>query len=175
MSDRQSVSMFGIETVEDYLSFCEEAVKVLSEDQASVLKGFTSVLALNHFPDWLQYKLSIEDRVALALSSTKPAEKVIDDFEKLNSDLKLVRSLANGFKHLRKIDRTGKIEGYGKGPYGIGPYGTSYLLVDLGEDKGASDRWVVGLDLCQRVLKWWEKTLFPILKNEGDEEIRQND
>ena len=175
MVDRQSVSLFGVESVGDYLRLCEGAVAALSEDQASVLKGFTSILALNHFSDWLRYKLSADERTTLGLTSNKPGDTVIDDFESLNGDLKLVRSLANGFKHLRPIDPTSKIEGYGLVPYGVGPYGSPYLLIDLGDDKEPGDRWVVGVDLCQRVLKWWSETLCPILPDTNDGGIEKND
>ena len=167
MNNRQSNSVFGITTIAEYLAFSEEAVHAFSDVQANVVRGFSAVLALNHVPDWLQYKLTVEQRKILLLKSARQGDEVKTEFESKNADLTMIRKLANGFKHLSPTDPTGKIKGYGNGPFGVGPFGTPYLSIDLGQDKAPSDRWVVGLDLCQRVLKWWAGELRPALPNSG--------
>ena len=164
---RSSTQLFGVDTVSDYIALCSEAVGDLKRQQDSVLKGFSAILALNHLPDWLRYKLSEAERQKLGLPTQSINEPVNDFFEVQNESLKLVRQIANGFKHLRPVYATERVEGYGAGPYRIGPYGAPYLLIDLGDDNDPSERWCVGLDLCQRVLAWWQQTLAPIVDKEG--------
>lgn len=156
---RQATNLFGICTIEDYLIFCAEAVAALEQDQDNVLRAFAAILALNHIPDWLQYKLTLGQRSALELTGSQGGEPVKDHFEDRNADIKRVREIANGFKHLKPVHSTRKVAGYGQGPYGIGPYGAPYLLIDLGDDKPANERWDVGFDLCKRVLEWWHTEL----------------
>lgn len=160
---RKETSIFGLETITHYIEFCEEAVKQLETDQANLLFGFSAILALNHTSDWLRYKLTIEQRKVLGVSSANEAN-VKEHFENKNSDLALVRSIANGFKHLKlATNDTRKIEGYGTGPYDIGPYGKPYLLIDRGDDFEDKDRWVTGLSLCQNTLAFWNRELESIL------------
>jgi hypothetical protein len=160
---RESVSLFGIASIAEYLRFCTGAVEDFNGDQASVLRGFSAILALNHIPDWLQYKLSSDERRSLNQSYCNHGKAVTESFEALNSDLRLVRQIANGFKHLRPVHSTERISGYGAGPYGVGPYGSPYLLIDLGEDVSAESRYEVGYDLCRRVLEWWQQQLKEIV------------
>ena len=156
---RQNSAMFGMESIEDYLGFCAQAVAEFEEEQANVLRAFAAVLALNHIPDWLQYKLSADQRKALGLAISKIGEPVKDHFESQNGDLKLVRNVANGFKHLTPSPPSQIVAGYGSGPYGVGPYGAPYLVIDLGQNMPAQDRWVVALTICKRTLAWWEDQL----------------
>lgn len=165
---RSSVQLFGIETVGNYLVLCTAAVDELKEQQDSVLKGFTAILALNHLPDWLEHKVSAERLARVGIVFHDDLKKKRCTIESANHDLKLVWRIANGFKHLRPVHSTQRIAGYGTGLYGIGPYGAPYLLIDLGDDKEPSERWCVGLNLCQRVLAWWQETLLPII---GAEDI----
>lgn len=165
---RSSTQLFGMETVSDYLALCSEAVKDLKGQQDSVLKGFSAILALNHLPDWLQYKLTKAERQKLGLLTQSIDKPVNDFFEAQNKDLKLVRQVANGFKHLRPVHATERVEAYGGGPYGIGPCSAPYLLIDLGSDTQPAERWCVGFDLCQRVLAWWQDTLSPIFNKGGN-------
>lgn len=163
--NRQQNQIFGIGTIGEYLAFCAEAVAEFEAAQDNTLRAFSAILALNHVHDWLQYKLTTEQRHALSLTGTKVGDPVKDVFESRNADIKLIREIANGFKHLRLEHSTEKVDGYGQGPYGIGPYGASYLLVDLGENLPSGERWVVALDLCKLVLDWWSAELSKISTN----------
>jgi hypothetical protein len=169
---RQQNQLFGIGTIGEYLAFCAEAVAECDARQGNILCAFSAILALNHVHDWLQYKLTTEQRHALSLTGTKVGDPVKDVFESRNADIKLIREIANGFKHLRLEHATEKVGGFGQGPYGVGPYGASYLLVDLGENLPSGERWVVALDLCKRVLDWWSAELSKIPTNT---EKNQND
>lgn len=164
---RQENSIFGINTIDEYLAFCAEAVAELGRDQDSVHRAFTAILALNHIPDWLRYKLTGVQRNARGLEDAQVGEPVKDYFEAKNADLKLVRDIANGFKHLRLERSTQKVAGYGHGPFGAGPFGAPYLLIDLGDDKSPDERWSVALDLCKRVLEWWRAELSKRGNNSG--------
>ncbi|MCA3269522.1 MAG: hypothetical protein INF44_04120 [Thalassospira sp.] len=155
--------MFNLENIPDYLKFCAQAVAEFETDQANVLRGFSAILALNHIPDWLQYKLTSKQRAKLGLD-IKIDVPVRERFQKNNEKLKLVREIANGFKHLRPADSsTNVVNGYGKGPFGIGPFGCPYLLIDLGKSYQDTERRIVGLTLCKEVLIYWEQELSPIL------------
>jgi len=160
--NRSDVSIFNLESISDYLAFCKQAVAELEGDQANVLRGFSAILAINHIPDWLQYKLSDQQRIALGISM-KVGDSVKDHFELKNNDLALIRSIANGFKHLKPAHSTNQIQGYGQGPFGVGPYGMPYLLIDRGAGYALSERWAVGLSLCKDTLDFWIHTLRPIL------------
>jgi len=159
---RKETSIFGLETITNYVGFCEKAVQQLESDQANLLFGFSAILALNHIPDWLHHKLTAEQRKVLGVSSDNEAN-VKKYFENKNSDLTLVRSIANGFKHLRLSTDTQKIEGYGAGVYNVGPYGKPYLLIDRGDDFKGMSRWETGLTLCQNALGFWVEELESIL------------
>lgn len=161
--------MFGLDTIGDYLAFCSVAVAELEREQDNVLRAFAAILALNHLPDWLRYKLTAVDRDALGLPGSSVGDCVQSHFESQNIDLRRVRDIANGFKHLRPTHSTGVIAGYGRGPYGVGPYGAPYLLIDLGGSHSPDERWDVGLSLCQRTLEWWQQKLL-ILKDRGTPE-----
>jgi hypothetical protein len=175
MNDRAKVSMFGINTISDYLAFCEEAVSALGEDQASVLKGFSAVLALNHLPDWLEHKISKETLTRSGIIFDKKPREKRNHIEKSNPDLELVRKIANGFKHLRPIDPTEQIAGYGTGSYGVGPYGVPHLLIDRGDICKQGQRYVDALTLCKNVLAWWKLKLTSALANENDEGLENHE
>jgi hypothetical protein len=164
---RMSTTLFGINTVNDYLEFCREAIEALAQQQDSVLRGFTAILALNHLADWIEVKVSKADLIKARIRFNEAPCKKRDQIEASNPDLKIVRQIANGFKHLRPVYTTQRIAGYARGPNGVGPFGAPYLLIDLGEDQSFGERWCVGLDLCKRVLAWWQTTLAPILHKEG--------
>lgn len=159
---RQATRMFGIDTIADYLAFCAEAVAEFERDQDNVLRAFAAILSLNHIPDWLRYKLTEDERKALALPVSKAGECVQRHFEGQNNDLQQLRDIANGFKHLRPTHSTDVISGFGRGPYGIGPFGESYLLLDRGDHLPVNERWDVGLSLCKRTLEWWQNQLSPL-------------
>ena len=102
---RNDVNIFNIESIADYLDFCRLTVAELAKDQANVVRGFSAVLSLNHIPDWLQYKLSSSQRSMLGLSDVV-GNPVKNHFEAMYNDLALIRSVANGFKHLRPMHST---------------------------------------------------------------------
>lgn len=155
MVNRSQTSIFGVSTIQQYLDLCERAVAQLHQSPEDVLRGYTAILAINHIPDWLQYKLSERQRSDLHLKSILVGTELKDDFESENDDLTLIRQIANGFKHLRAVHSTHKIEGFGMGPYGIGPFGRPYLLIDKGEELDLTARWDVASSLAQRTMEWW--------------------
>lgn len=171
---RQRTKMFGIDTVAQYLEFCTEAVTEFEREQDNVLRAFGAILALNHIPDWLRYKLTDKQRATLHIASSRVGDSVTAHFESHNEDLKRVRDIANGFKHLRPTHSTEVVAGYGRGPYGVGPYGAPYLLIDLGADLSPNKRWDVGLSLCKRVIQWWRNQLLPLTETTEEPPISEN-
>lgn len=164
---RATVTMFGMDTIKDYMSFCGEAVCEFEADQGSVVRGFTAILALNHLPDWLQCKLTPAEAGVLHLPHlTSGGTEVKIHFEALSADVTLVRELANGFKHLKRSSSgasTEAVSGYGVGPYGVGPFGSDYLLIDRGPGVTAADQYEDAFSVCQRLLAWWNQQLAPIV------------
>jgi hypothetical protein len=68
-----------------------------------------------------------------------------------------VQDLANGAKHFvrqQKVE-THHIGGYGMGPFSIGPYGASYLLIDYGVEAG-DQRYKTAKDLIEAVVTFWD-------------------
>lgn len=163
MIDRSQTNLFGVTTIKEYLLLCEQAIEQLELHPADLLFGFAAFLLINHLPDWLQYKLTTEERTVLGLASTTAGDELKLQFEVQNSDLLLIRQVANGIKHLRAVHSTQQVEGYGKGPFGIGPYGQAYLLIDKGDQFDASNRWDVASDLARRSINWWQMRLQAVL------------
>jgi len=163
MNNRSDTSLFGVESIPEYIEMCRQSVSQFEVDPDMVLHGFSAILALNHMPDWLQYKLTTAQRVALNLTHYPIQAAVKNELEDENPDLKLIRQVANGFKHLKIGPSTNRIRGFGAGPYGVGPYGSSYLLIDMGDELEPSSRWIVASELCHNTLNWWEQRLAPIL------------
>ncbi len=54
------------------------------------------------------------------------------------------------------------------GPFGVGPYGTSYLLIDYGAEAG-DQRYKTALDLNQAVVTFWDKFFECYLSEACDE------
>lgn len=157
--DRATTKVFGIDTIEDYLAFCAAAVAEFEQEQDNVLRGYAAVLALNHLPDWLRYKLTAKQRAALGLTGSRIGEPLKNHFETQNVALTRLRDIANGFKHLKLAHSAQVVAGFGRGPYGVGPFGAPYLLIDLGDHLPPNERSDVGLSLCKRTLDWWQDQL----------------
>lgn len=155
---RKNNIIFGVDTICDYMNLCVKAVNDFEKSQDNVLKAFTAILILNHIVDWLQYKLTTPERGILRISGSKE-ESVQNHFEGQNSDLILVRDIANGFKHLRLKQPTKEIKGFGCGPYGTGPFGAPYLLIDPSDHLSPDERGYNAFSLCQKVLAWWQTQL----------------
>lgn len=151
-------AIFGLSSVPEYIEVAEEAVSALDADKVSVFKCFSAMLILTHLVDWLHETFTDEQKRAAGLPIGEYSQ-LRKALETENGELALVRRLANGFKHVRIVDPTGKIEGYGSGPYGVGPFGKPYLLIDLGEDREPKDRWSTAHGLASRALEWWKGRL----------------
>lgn len=164
MNTREQRSLFGVATIPEYIELCRHSVRQFEDEPDMVLHGFSAILALNHIPDWLQYKLTPDQRMVLNLTDSPLQAAVKNELENENPDLKLIRQVANGFKHLKVGPSTDRIQGYGAGPFGVGPYGQPYLLIDLGEDLEPSNRWNVASALCRETINWWDERLAPILQ-----------
>lgn len=143
--ERADLAVFGLKTISDYLRFCDISVDRFNQEPSNICFCFSALLSLNHIPDWLRYKLSVEKRRYLGLNE-KVGEAVKRHFEDQNNDLVILRETSNGIKHLR-LDKETKVVGYGYA-YGYA-YGRGGFLVDD----------VPVNELCTRILDYWHQLL----------------
>lgn len=151
--------MFSIVTARDFLNKAEQDLVELAKDDTNAGKAMNSILSLYHVHEWLWANHLKPTKTVSIRGESVPSMK---DFVKwLDSScphFKLVQELANGTKHciLNKGTNTAKIEGFGKGGYGVGPYGTSYLVIDLGEGLWSAQRFLMPHKVLHNVLDFWQ-------------------
>jgi hypothetical protein len=166
---RSNVSILNLENISDYLAFCEKAIVELEADESNVLRGFSAILAINHIPDWIKHKLTPKQRELLHLPP-----KVADDhadlkaiqtvFEEKLPALKTIRSVSNGFKHLRIKEKTAKT-GYGCA-YGLS-YGKAQLYINKANAEN-DDNWTGLLPLTKQILAYWKTELSAALETSAN-------
>jgi hypothetical protein len=66
-----------------------------------------------------------------------------------------MQELANGTKHCCPVHPTKHVKGYGRGPFGIGPFGSPYLLIDLGHENPSAGRYLVAGEVLKENLDFW--------------------
>ena len=152
---------FGITTAEDFFrKVCTDYERAL-KDIADPYAAMNCILSLYHLHEWVWWCwLKGRDDVLSALDIRDNEEDFRRLLEKHCPHFDLLRELANGTKHFRikkrqRIDHTQRGAGYGNGPYGIGPWGTSYLLVDLGEDEEPATRYLTVSKVLKGILEYW--------------------
>lgn len=124
--------MFNIENSADYYAMLVADFDDFMEDQRSARKAIHCAITSYHlgewvWHDWLKNQGGVKGQ--LGITNEKSFYKYLNDHFWLN----LLREIANGSKHFKKqAIRTQLVDGYGAGTYGIGPYGTGYLMIDLG-------------------------------------------
>jgi hypothetical protein len=148
--------VFGIVTAADFKAKAGRDNAALQSDFANADLMINAVLSAYHLHEWVW---------RLVLKPMKPIQ-IRGEMLRSKADwvawlacncpyFELVQDLANGSKHCLPVDGTGKIAGFGSGPFGIGPYGRSYLLIDLGEELGSDRRWLVGHQVVAEINKFW--------------------
>lgn len=166
---RSNVSIFNLENISDYLVFCEKAIVELEADESNVLRGFSAILAINHIPDWIKHKLTPKQRELLHLPPNVDDEHadlraIQTYFEEKFSPLKIIRSISNGFKHLRIKEQTAKT-GYGCA-YGLS-YGKAQLYINKANAEDEAD-WIGLLPLSQQSLAYWKTELSLVLETSAN-------
>lgn len=150
--------MFSIISAADFFQKVKEDLLAFQERIADPGRALNCVLSSYHLHEWVWARL-LKPNPPIDLHGTLVRNK--KDFiiwlEKNCPHFVLLQDLANGTKHCSPVRSTDRIAGYGRGPYGIGPFGAAYLLVDLGEDYPASERYLVASEVLTQVVQFWDK------------------
>lgn len=150
--------MFGIVTAEDFHAKSKRDYQRLAAELANADLAMNAILSNYHLHEWI-WSLVLKSRRPIDLQGTIVRDR--DDWIKwLEANcpkFTVLRDLANGSKHcIPSVYSTGRVEGFGQGPYGIGPFGVPYLLIDLGADLDGESRWLVGSEIVREVAEFWD-------------------
>jgi hypothetical protein len=152
--------MFSIVTARDFLQKAEEDLVELRKDAINAGKAMNAVLSLYHVHDWLWANHLEPTKVNLIHGATiKSKTEFVQWLDSACTNFKVVQGLATATKHciLNKSNHTAKVEGFGKGRYGAGPYGTSYLVIDLGEELSPPQRFLMPHQVLSDMMSFWKK------------------
>jgi hypothetical protein len=161
-SNLQGYGMFEIKTARDFLNKAQQDLFELQKDNTNGGKAINAILSLYHVREWL-WSNYLEPMKVFSIRGIDV--KTENDFIKfLNAScphFQLIRELANGSKHcvLRKSSSnaiTSKSSGFGMGAYGVGPYGTAYLMIDLGTGLGTAQRFLTPHKALFDVYDFWD-------------------
>ena len=139
--------VFAITNAREYREKVEEDLDELAKDIASSSRAMNAATSSYHLHEWLwAHNLKPKKPVKLGTSTiTSRADfRLWLDLE--CPHFKLLEDLANGSKHAYPVNGS-KVAGYGEGPYGVGPFGSPYLLIDLGDE--VIDRYLVASDVIR--------------------------
>jgi hypothetical protein len=163
--------MFDIQNSADYYAMLVDDFDDFMEQPQSSRKAIHCAVTAYHLYEWVWFDwLKDRDDVKKKLSLTN--KDSFRDYLRRYVWLDILREIANGSKHFRKqLYRTQSVQGYGQGPFGVGPYGTSYLLIDMGgeaehdldergapEDEipgGGDQRYLPAADLLEACVRFW--------------------
>jgi hypothetical protein len=150
--------IFAIRTAADLLAKAEEDLEGLVEQMDHSGRAMNCILSAHHLHEWVwALHLKAEQPIALPGKTIRAKSDLVEWLDDHCPHFRLIQELANGSKHCSPVHGTDKIDGYGRGPYGVGPYGRSYLLIDLGEDRQPADRWLVAHLMLKEVLAFWRQ------------------
>jgi hypothetical protein len=68
-------------------------------------------------------------------------------------------AIADAIMGLKLPPENIRVVSVGVGGYGIGPFGASYLLIDLGAEIAPPDRWLVASVMLREIVDFWEAFL----------------
>jgi len=149
--------IFAIVTAPDFLAKMREDNKLLQEQVDDSGRAMNAILSAYHLHEWVWagwLKAVAPTTIGGTLIRDKTA--FVGWLEANCPQFLVLQSLANGTKHCSPVDPTGKIAGYGQGPFGIGPYGTPYLLIDKGANFSPTERWLVANRMLQEINDFWD-------------------
>ena len=150
--------MFGIVTAEDFRAKSRRDYLRLAAELADADLAMNAILSNYHLHEWI-WSLVLKSRRPFDLGGTIIREKSdwIRWLEANCPHFAVLRDLANGSKHcIPAVYSTGRIAGFGQGPYGVGPFGVPYLLLDLGSELDGASRWLVGSEIVREASEFWD-------------------
>ncbi len=124
--------VFAIRNAREFREKVEEDLVELGKDIANSSRAMNAVLSTYHLHEWL-WSHVLKPKKPMILGATTITCK--DDFvawlDQNCPHFTLLQALANGSKHAIPVNGS-QISGFDQGPFGVGPYGSPYLLIDLG-------------------------------------------
>ena len=148
--------MFGIVTATDFRAKTGRDNAALQSDFANADLMINAVLSAYHLHEWV-WRLVLKPGKPVGIRGEMLRSKAewVAWLARNCPHFSLLQDLANGSKHCLPVDGTGKVSGYGSGPFGIGPDGMAYLLLDLGEELSPERRWLVGHRVIAEINEFW--------------------
>ena len=149
--------MFVITSAYRFFEKARRDYALVEADIADPNAALNSILSVYHLHEWVWAKwLKHRPDAQAKLNIRQDKNGVVAWLDTSCPHFKLVQELANGTKHCRPVHSTGKVEGYGQGPFGIGPFGMPYLLIDLGEEFDPAARYLVASTVLKDVINFWD-------------------
>ena len=132
-------------TLEDFFHKVCEDYERLAKDIADLGLAMNCILWLYHLHEWVWSRwLKGRFEVTTSLGIHNGRDEFRGWLQQNCPHYSLLRELADGLKHCDLTVRPPQqVKGFGQGPYGVGPYGTPYLLIDLGENREPATRYLI--------------------------------
>ncbi|MDE0538343.1 MAG: hypothetical protein OXH94_06410 [Rhodospirillales bacterium] len=148
--------MFGITGARNFLEKVQQDYSEVKKDIADPSLAMNCILSSYHLHEWVWarwLKGNVGAQQSLGVTGSK--EVFLDWLDSNCPYFMLVQELANGTKHCAPVHSTENVAGYGVGPFGVGPFGEAYLLIDLGDDHAADERYLVASTVLGEVVSFW--------------------
>jgi hypothetical protein len=148
--------MFDISTSADFYEMLVEDFDELITKPDSARLALHCAISAYHLREWLWKDWLSSDTEAKEAIGVTSESSFNDWIYEHCVWFGSIRDLANGTKHFRQNPnmKTSLSGGYGKGPYGVGTYGRSYLLIDYGEEAGEHQQ-KAAISLIEVVVRFW--------------------
>jgi hypothetical protein len=149
--------MFDIITARDFLSKLEAEYADFKAQPASARHALNCTITAYHLHEWVWGDWLKGDYATWRRLSVRDIKSFEEWLDRECPGFALARNLANGAKHFNRTvsSETQRVASFGEGPYGVGPYGTPYLLIDYGTDK--PERWTTGEQLMDEIVTFWRQ------------------
>ena len=151
--------MFGITTADDFFAKLEADYGDFKAQPDSARLALNCIITAFHLHEWVWgrwLKSDTDAKQKIGIASMESFRAWLDGQW---PGFIVVQELTNGAKHLKtmkNVKETNRVSGFGRGPYGVGPFGSSYLLIDYG-DNTAAQRWDTAETLLDETLVFWRK------------------
>jgi hypothetical protein len=147
--------MFGITSAYRFFEKARADFALVQTNIADPGAAMNCTLSLYHLHEWVWAKWLKRRPDALAALGIRDKDAFITWLDENCPHFSLLQELANGTKHCSPVHSTQHVQGYGRGPFGIGPYGAPYLLIDLSEEYPPAERYLVANNVLEEIMNFW--------------------